>query len=117
MLVLDCVFAKLNSRCTLLPIISTGPLILFGLTSVSSGLLLGSAGKETTCNVGDLGSIPVLGRPPGEGKDYSLQYSGLENSMNCLVHGVAEPDMTERLHFNSAPLPTLPLVPSEGLNI
>ena len=99
MLVLHCVFTKLNSWCTLLPIISTGPLILFGLTSVSSGLPLGSTGKESTCNVGDLGSIPRLGRSPGEGKDYPLQYSGLENSMNCIVHGVAESDMTERLSF------------------
>ena len=47
----------------------------------------GSAGKESTCNVGDLGSIPGLGRSPGEGKGYSLQYSGLENSTDCIVHG------------------------------
>ena len=50
----------------------------------------GSAGKESTCNVGDLGSIPGLGRPPGEGKGYPLQYSGLENSMDCIVHGIAK---------------------------
>ena len=50
----------------------------------------GSAGKESTCNVGDLGSIPGLGRSPGEGKGYPLQYSGLENSMDCTVHGVAK---------------------------
>ena len=37
-----------------------------------------------------MGSIPGLGRPPGEGKGYSLQYSVLENSMNCIVHGVAK---------------------------
>ena len=48
----------------------------------------GSAGKESTGNVGDLGSIPGLGRSPGEGKGYPLQYSGLENSMDCTVHGV-----------------------------
>ena len=40
--------------------------------------------------MGDLGSIPGLGRPPGEGKGYPLQYSGLENSMNSIVHGVAK---------------------------
>ena len=40
-----------------------------------------SAGKESACNAGDLGSIPGLGRSPGEGKGYLLQYSGLENSM------------------------------------
>ena len=50
----------------------------------------GSAGKESTCNAGDPGSIPGLGRSPGEGKDYSVQYSGLENSMDCIVHGVAK---------------------------
>ena len=42
-----------------------------------------SHGKESACNVGDLGLIPGLGRYPGEGKGYPLQYSGLENSMNC----------------------------------
>ena len=44
-----------------------------------------------------LGSIPGLGRSPGEGNGYPLQYSGLENSRGCIVHGVAELDMTERL--------------------
>ena len=46
--------------------------------------------KDSTCNEGDLGSIPGLGRSPGEGKGYPLQYSGLENSMDCIVHGVAK---------------------------
>ena len=41
-------------------------------------------------NAGDLGLIPGLGRSPGEGKGCSLQYSGLENSMNSIVHGVAK---------------------------
>ena len=50
----------------------------------------GSAGKESTCTAGDLGLIPGLGRSPGEGKGHPLQYSGLENSMDCIVHGVAE---------------------------
>ena len=54
------------------------------------GFPCGSAGKESACNVGDLGLIPVLGRSPGEGKGYPLQYSGLENSMDCTVHGVAK---------------------------
>ena len=47
----------------------------------------GSSGKESTCNVGDLGSIPGLGRSPGKGKDYPFQYSGLENPT---VHGTAK---------------------------
>ena len=50
----------------------------------------GSAGKESACNVGDLGLIPGLGRSPGEGKGYPLQYPGLENSRECIVHGVAK---------------------------
>ena len=50
----------------------------------------GSVGKAYTCNAGDLGSIPGLGRSPGEGKGYSVQYSGLENSMDCIVQGVAK---------------------------
>ena len=50
----------------------------------------GSAGKESACNAGDLGLIPGLGRSPEEGKGYPLQYSGLENSMDCIVHGVAK---------------------------
>ena len=54
-----------------------------------------SAGKEFACNVGDLGSIPGLGRSIGEGNCYPLQYSGQENSMDCVVHGVTELDMTE----------------------
>ena len=49
-----------------------------------------SAGKESACNAGDLDSIPGLGRSPGEGKGYTLQYSGLENFMACIVHGVAK---------------------------
>ena len=52
------------------------------------GFPCGSAGKEYACNEGDLGSIPGLGRFPGEGKGYPLQYSGLENSIDCIVHGV-----------------------------
>ena len=48
----------------------------------------GSAGKESARNAGDLGSIPGWGRSPGGGKGYTPQYSGLENSMDCIVHGV-----------------------------
>ena len=50
----------------------------------------GSAGKESACNVGDLGSIPGLGGSPGKGKGYPFQYSGLEKSMDYIVHGVAK---------------------------
>ena len=54
----------------------------------------GSAGKESACNVGDLGSIPWLERSPGEVKVYPPLYSGLENSMDCIIHGVVKSDMT-----------------------
>ena len=57
-------------------------------TPVFLGFPGGSAGKESACNVGDLGSIPGLGRSPGVGNVYPLQYSGLENSMDCIVHEV-----------------------------
>ena len=50
----------------------------------------GSDNKESASNAGDLGLIPGLGRSPGEGKGYPLQYSGLENSMNSIVHGVTK---------------------------
>ena len=52
-----------------------------------TGLPCGSAGKKSACNAGDLGSTPNLGRSPGEGKGYSLQYSGLENYMDLKSMG------------------------------
>ena len=54
------------------------------------GLPCGSACKESTCNVGDLGSIRGLGRFPGEEKGDPLQYSGPENPMDCIVQGVTK---------------------------
>ena len=54
------------------------------------GFPVSSAGKEFTCNAEDIGLIPGSGRSPGEGIVYPLQYSGLENSMNCIVHGVTK---------------------------
>ena len=57
---------------------------------VAGGFPGGSADKESTCNAGDLGSIPGLGKSPGEGNGYPLQYSGLENSMDYIVHGVTK---------------------------
>ena len=59
-------------------------------TPVFFGFPCGSAGIESTCKVGDLGSIPGLERSPGEGKGYLLQYSGLENFMDYTVHGVSK---------------------------
>ena len=77
--------------------------MLFGY--ISLGFTGGSAGKESVCNAGDLGLIPGLGRPPGEGNGNPLQYSCLENPMDsgtwrATVHGVAkESDTTEDAHM------------------
>ena len=59
----------------------------------------GTAGKESAYNVGDLGLIPGLGRSPGEGNGYPLQYSGPENSMDYIVHGV-EKSWTRMSNFH-----------------
>ena len=56
--------------------------------------------KKSACNAGALCSVPGLGRYLGEGKGYPLHYSGLENSMDCIVHGVTELDMTERISLS-----------------
>ena len=65
-----------------------------------------SVGKESTCNAGDLGSIPGLGKAPGEGKGYPLQYSCLEHSMDCVVHGVAK-SQTQLINFHFCTVATL----------
>ena len=60
-----------------------------------------SIGKESAWNEGDRGSIPGLGRSPGEGKSYPLQHSGLENSTVCIVHGVPKSQtQLSDFHFN-----------------
>ena len=64
------------------------------------GFSCGSVGKESTCNAGDLGLIPGLGRSSGEGKGYPLQYSGLEYPMDCIVHGVTK-SQTRLSNFHS----------------
>ena len=53
-------------------------------TPVFLGFPCGSVGRESSCNAGNLGLIPGLGRSPGEGKGYPLQYSGMDNSINCV---------------------------------
>ena len=76
-------------KCVLFPFCSGGH-----CSSEHLGLGWGfhgdSAGKESASNVRDVGLIPGMGRSPGEWKGYPLQYSGLENSTDCIVHGVAK---------------------------
>ena len=84
----------------------------------------GSEVKASACNAGDLGLIPGSGRSPGEGNGNPLQYSCLENPMDgetwwATVHGVAESDTTERLHFSDIyqdifPNLSMPLLCKEG---
>ena len=76
------------------------------------GFPCGSAGKESTHNAGDLGSIPGLGRSPGEeGKGYPLQYSALENSMDYIVHGVPNRwTQLSNFHFHENSPTTLSMV-------
>ena len=64
--------------------------IILSSVTCAMGFPGGSAGKESTCSAGDLGSIPGLGRSPEEWNSYPLQYSSLENAMDCIAHGVAK---------------------------
>ena len=65
------------------------------------GFPCGSVGEESTCNVGDLGSILRLGRSAGEGNSYPVQCSGLENSMDCIVHGITKSQtLLSHSHFH-----------------
>ena len=91
------------------------------------GFPCGSAGKVSACNTGDLGSIPGLERSPREGKGYPLQYSDLENSMDCIVHGVAKSQArlsdfhslhSLRLYLGVSTFhPPLPLYPALSLSL
>ena len=68
----------------------------------------GSDGKVSACDVGDQSLIPGLGRSPGKGKGYPLQYSGLENSMNCIVHEVAKSwTQLSNFHFHEGIMSSL----------
>ena len=80
------------------------------------GSLCGSAGKESTCNVGHQDPIPGLGRSPGEEKGYPLQYFGLEIFMDCIIHWVKK-SQTQLSYFDctfSSPL-VPPGKPCQGL--
>ena len=73
------------------------------IESSVSGFPGSSAGKESTCNAGDPGLTPGLGRSPGDRNGYALQSSGLENSMDCIVCGVAK-SQTQLSNFHSLSL-------------
>ena len=84
---------RLNLSLVLLPIAKIAATHLktsLKLSLLSIGFTCGSAGKESAWNAGDLGLIPGWGRSSREGKGYPFQYSGLGNSMDCIVHGVAK---------------------------
>ena len=87
---------------------NNGCLTICYIPGLIQGFPDGSDGKESACNVGELGSIPGLGRSLGEGKGDPLQYSGLENSMDCIVHGFAKSrtqlsDFHKHRHFYIKP--------------
>ena len=95
-----------GSRLVTTPSWLSGSLRSFLYSSdLSEGFPYGSAGKESTCNAGDLGLIPGLGRSPGEGKGYPLQHSCQENSMDCIVHGVTK-SWTRLSDFHFSPCST-----------
>ena len=72
------------------------------IENLYGGFPCGSAGKESACNAGDLGFIHGFERSPGGGNDYPLQYFGLENSIDCIVHGVAKSQtQLSDFHFTS----------------
>ena len=90
-----------------------------GSPVLHEGFPCGSASKEFAYNAGDLGLIPGLGRSPGEGKDYPLQYSGLKNSMDCIAHAVTK-SWTQLSNFHFTPalqVDSLPLSHLESPNL
>ena len=77
-------------RYVILRMWSAGLMEIWFLYASSVGFPCGSADKESVCNVGHLGLIPGLGQSSGDGNGYLLQYSGLGNSTDCIVHGVTK---------------------------
>ena len=92
-----CLKSRLMSHQSLY---APGPCTISRLIICPKGFPGGSAGNETACNVGDLGSIPGMGRSPGEWSGYPLQYSGLENSMDYSPWSCKESDITEQLSLS-----------------
>ena len=76
--------------------------VFLGCCQLYKASLVAQLVKNPPAMPGDLGSIPALGKPPGEGKGYPLQYSGLENSMDFIVHGVTKCQIRlSDFHFTS----------------
>ena len=70
--------------------------------NVICGFPGGSDGRGSTCNAGDPGSLPGLGRSPGGGKGCPLQFAGLENPMDCIFYGVSKSQtQLSDFHFHS----------------
>ena len=91
----------MKESCSCTTLLSVIGVTVSWILIAEMGFPHGSASKEPACNAGDLGSIPGLGRSPGERKGYPLQYSGLENSTECIVHEVAKSWRQPRdFHFN-----------------
>ena len=82
---------------------------------VCIGFACGSAGKETAHNVGDLGSIPGLGRSPAEGKGYPLQYPSLENSTDCNLQGPHSLGFSRQEYWSGLPFPSPEDRPNPGI--
>ena len=80
----------------------TGSLVFIEHLLCTRASLVAQLEKESAYSGGDLGSIPGLGRAPGEGNSYPFQFSGLENSMDCIAHGVAK-SRTRLSDFHYAP--------------
>ena len=78
-----------SSLCPLLSVVEPNQRVFFSILDIS-GFPGDSAGKEFACKVGDLNLIPGVERSPREGNGYPLRYSGLENSMDCIVHRVTK---------------------------
>ena len=70
-------------------------IISHGTSLVGWGFPHSPVGKESACSAGDLGLIPGLGKTPGEGKGYPVQYSGVENYMDYTVHGILQARILE----------------------
>ena len=85
---LGCILQDLSLQCLGSGVVACG--LSFPMPCGILGSSGGSSGKESICNARDLGLIPGLGRSPGGGNSYPLWYSGLENSLDCIVHGVAK---------------------------